>query len=1120
MENKFLKAAVFAMMLGVAGSAMASGTDIDKLILNPYTDFSNTDDGTSNGQTVFGSNNSTSGFYSSAYGYKNEANGTNTTAIGNSTSASNTSATAVGSYVSASGQYSLALGAGSGANNQTTASGNYSIAMGYKTAASQEHTVALGSEASAGAADAVAIGKSATATTDATDGLALGTSSSVAAVNATAIGTSSYAASQNAMAIGNGSRVSTGAANALAIGTNAYVKVENAIAIGKDAAVSAAENNPTDNVVSFGHTDNDTYYDAQRGKDVAYSSAQTSRLINVTAGYQDTDATNFSQIKTEKPTYTTGSTSYIQSSLDTDGKTLNAKGTVGANLAALDAKMVATKTATVNTVDLGTTNNQIVSNDGTVLATFKKGTLAEGTSLTATDFVSNGDVYAAIAARAQKISLSTATNERDKVNNKDVAGNTLVSNDGEVLATFESEKPSSLSGKKFVTSGDVFAADVKSGQEVTLDSETTRDTVNTKEIKGNEIASNEGTVLARFKNATYAENDKGFVSGGLLWSQSIAAGQTPSFATDNNVIKNNNEDVLVTFTEGVAAVTKGETAKSTIDDVNFISARNAYANDVAYAQTFTLDGNNVSGNFVTNAGATVGTVNITRGSVAEGNIGFVTGDDVWQAIAKYNQTIDFSKVDTSTNSNTATNDTVLTGDEGGNSDTTGEGDTTGSDGDTTGNDGTTGEGGSEAGGEGDTTGGGTTGGDTTGGDSGSDDSGSSDQGGSDSGDSGDSGDAGNPDSGDSGDSGETTEQFSNKIYANDGTVIATFKQAEIKENDTGFATGGQVYGQALEENQTVSFDDEKNIIKNNAGTTLVTFTKAEVAEDNTGFATGGQVWSNAIAAGQEISFEDGKNAIQNNAGEDLVTFKSGEAKEGDTGFVSGDAAWKGDVKEATLKLESGKDAVIQNNNGDDLVTIQHGKVEEGNTGFVSGGDVYENTKNIKADISKEIDAVDKRVDQTEQQISSLGGKVSDVENRVEKVGAGAAALAALHPLDYDPNAKLTFAVGYGNYRSTSAAAIGAFIRPNNRFMWSIGATLGNGENMYNTGLSFAIGSGKGIRMSRAELDFKVGQISEQMTQMEAERQIIARDNAQQDAAILDLHARLQKVEQILAQLTK
>ncbi len=1065
MENKILKAAVFAMMVGVAGSSMAA-IDNDKNILNPYDIFGNTNDETSKYQTVFGSNSGTTGAHSSAYGYASKANGVDTTAIGSTASASDEKATAVGNYVTASGKYSLALGAGASVSDTTTAGAEKSVAIGYKAVVSMAATesIAFGSGTNAKAVSSVVIGKDATSEADATDGLAIGTSSSVAAANAVALGVSSYAGSSNAMVLGNGSRVATEAADAVAIGTGSYVKVANAVAIGKDAAVSAVEDNPEDRVVSFGHTTDDTYYDAENKRDVAYSSAQTSRLINVTAGYQETDAVNFSQIKTTARTDDDlKNGTYIKSSLETDqetGKTsLNTEGTVGKNIEALDKKMAVSD----QTVTLATTvrdannlykgqNNQIVSNDGTVLATFQKGTLEEGTSLTATDFVTNGDVYAAIAARAQKISLDET--ERDKpITNKD--------------------------GK-------------------------------TVKLKQNTIYSNNGDELVTFTSAEYKKDDKGFVSGGLLWSHSIAEKQTPSFATtstgdtaaedDTNVIRDNDGKALVRFTEGVAAVTKGETAKATIDDANFISARNAYANDVQYAQDLTLNiANSYTTDIYTNAGAKVGTIKIEGGEIATGNTGFVTGDQVWKAIAKYNQTIDFSKVDTSTNSSTATNDILSNEDEGG---TEAGGTGTGEE-DGTGTGGATGE---EGG--------------TTGGDSGDESGTTGEGGGSTEGGDGGTGEEGGTEGGDQGgsDSGDTSGQASNKIYTNDGRVIAEFKQAEIKKGDTGFATGGQVYGQALEEGQAVSFDSEKNVIKNNDGTTLVTFTKAEVEEDNTGFATGGQVWSNAIAE-QTISFEEGKNVIKDNAGNKLVTFQSGEAKEGDTGFVSGDAAWKGDVKKATLTLESGKDAVIQNNNGDDLVTIQHGKVEEGNTGFVSGGDVYENTKNIKADISKDIDAVDKRVDQTEQQISSLGGKVSDVENRVEKVGAGAAALAALHPLDYDPNAKLSFAIGYGNYRSTSAAAIGAFIRPNNRFMWSIGATLGNGENMYNTGLSFAIGSGKGIRMSRAELDFKVGQLSDSLTQMTEEHQTFARDNAQQDAAILDLHARLKRVEEILAQLT-
>lgn len=91
---------------------------------------------------------------------------------------------------------------------------------------------------------------------------------------------------------------------------------------------------------------------------------------------------------------------------------------------------------------------------------------------------------------------------------------------------------------------------------------------------------------------------------------------------------------------------------------------------------------------------------------------------------------------------------------------------------------------------------------------------------------------------------------------------------------------------------------------------------------------------------------------------------------------------------------------------------------------------------------------------TEVRINQLGG-------RINKVGAGAAALAALHPLDFDPEDKWNFAVGYGNYRNANSTAIGAFYRPNDDTMFSVATNFGNGENMINAGVSFKLGrSGK------------------------------------------------------------
>ena len=113
--------------------------------------------------------------------------------------------------------------------------------------------------------------------------------------------------------------------------------------------------------------------------------------------------------------------------------------------------------------------------------------------------------------------------------------------------------------------------------------------------------------------------------------------------------------------------------------------------------------------------------------------------------------------------------------------------------------------------------------------------------------------------------------------------------------------------------------------------------------------------------------------------------------------------------------------------------------------------------NKKADKNAEdIKTVNGRVDELGGRVDTLGGAVAKLDSRVNKVGAGAAALAALHPMEFDSDNKLSFAAGVGNYRGTNAAAIGAFYRPSEQVMFSISGNMGNGENMVNAGVSFAL----------------------------------------------------------------
>ena len=130
-----------------------------------------------------------------------------------------------------------------------------------------------------------------------------------------------------------------------------------------------------------------------------------------------------------------------------------------------------------------------------------------------------------------------------------------------------------------------------------------------------------------------------------------------------------------------------------------------------------------------------------------------------------------------------------------------------------------------------------------------------------------------------------------------------------------------------------------------------------------------------------------------------------------------------------------------------------------------------------ADGKKETDAVnvrqlagvEKKVDINSQNISMIGNKMGELGNRVNRVGAGAAALAALHPLDFDPDDKWDFAAGYGNYKGANAAAIGAYYRPNEDTMISVGGSFGGGENMVNAGIAVKLGQGNHVTTSKVAM---------------------------------------------------
>lgn len=121
-------------------------------------------------------------------------------------------------------------------------------------------------------------------------------------------------------------------------------------------------------------------------------------------------------------------------------------------------------------------------------------------------------------------------------------------------------------------------------------------------------------------------------------------------------------------------------------------------------------------------------------------------------------------------------------------------------------------------------------------------------------------------------------------------------------------------------------------------------------------------------------------------------------------------------------------------------------------------------------------------------VTNLKKDVSRLDKRVNKAVAGSAALAALHPLDFDPDAKWDFAAGYGHYHNGNAAALGAFYRPNEDVQLSVGSTVGNGETVVNAGLSVKVGAHSNVSRSRVAISKEVLEIKKTVALQNAQIQ--------------------------------
>ena len=140
-------------------------------------------------------------------------------------------------------------------------------------------------------------------------------------------------------------------------------------------------------------------------------------------------------------------------------------------------------------------------------------------------------------------------------------------------------------------------------------------------------------------------------------------------------------------------------------------------------------------------------------------------------------------------------------------------------------------------------------------------------------------------------------------------------------------------------------------------------------------------------------------------------------------------------------------------------------------------------------------------------LNELGNQIGRLDGRVNKVGAGAAALAALHPVDFDADDKLDVAAGWGHYKGRNAMALGAFYRPDERTMFSLGGTVGNGENMINAGITFKLDKRRGPIHA---ITSKV-QLVQEVTQLKADNDELRKDNAELREQMKEINAKLEKL---------
>lgn len=198
-----------------------------------------------------------------------------------------------------------------------------------------------------------------------------------------------------------------------------------------------------------------------------------------------------------------------------------------------------------------------------------------------------------------------------------------------------------------------------------------------------------------------------------------------------------------------------------------------------------------------------------------------------------------------------------------------------------------------------------------------------------------------------------------------------------------------------------------------------------------------------------------------------------------------------------------------NANGNKITNVGDGKISKDSTDAVNGKQLY--------GVEQKVNQNTTNINKLQNNIYDMGMKVGELDTRVNKVGAGAAALAALHPQDFDPEDKWDIAAGVGNYKNATAAAVGLFYRPNERTMLNLGWTMGDSRNMVNAGVSIKLGSGSTYAgLSKVQMATRLTQQEEKITAQEQEIKELREREEQREKQIQEILSKLEMIEKAKA----